>query len=507
MTTRTSIVTAKIVATFLAGFMLHVAYAEAGTYKLYSCNVPGRATTLPSTAPWTVELDGLNTFAYNECASGGSFGIALNVRFMRAFGMARLTLARPPAGPQAAIGIVRYRTWIKAELAGTGAPAFIDDGGAFAPPGGANADESPWVSEAFLPTNPAVHIRLHCSAGDCYLDSGRPLQVRGVEADLHEDGPPSGVIEGGTLTGGRIEGGRATVSYSATDPESGVARVEVLLDGAVVAGDNLDGNPVLCPHTDWNACPLRHSGDLAIDVSRMPAGAYSAALRVTDAAGNRSLVAAPQPVVIGTAVLPRAGAQLTAGFPGSRASYTTNFGRSVQVRGQLTDLSGQPIPFAHVAVVDKRLTSGRPRIATTDVRGRFTYLASGRKPSRSIEFQYFARPDDSKPVASRRLKLRVRAGSLFKLALSGVVVRYSGRVISHPLPRGGKRVFVQGRAVGGVWQRFATRRTDSKGRFSGRYRLRVRRPGVKLQFRVEIPKQAGYPFAARKGPAVTRVVR
>jgi hypothetical protein len=75
------------------------------------------------------------------------------------------------------------------------------------------------------------------------------------------------------------------------------------------------------------------------------------------------------------------------------------------------------------------------------------------------------------------------------------------------MPRGGKKIYIQGRARGGAWQRFAARRTNAAGRFAGRYRLRVRRPGIKLQFRVEIPRQKGYAYAAQVGSPVTKTVR
>lgn len=333
--------------------------------------------------------------------------------------------------------------------------------------------------------------------------------MRGVEVDLHENVPPAGTIEGGTLVAAGEKSGPTTLSFSATDGESGIARVEALLDDRIVASENLDGSPVLCPHTDWNACPTRHAGDLVVDTSVLPPGQYAAALRITDAAGNRRLVAASQPVVVrhgrGSSA---GGAVLTAGFPGSRTTATTNFGRAVRIRGRLVDVSGRGIGGVRISISEKVGTKRRSaRTATTDTAGRFSYLATGKGPSRSIDVQYFARPTDASPLASRRLRLRVRASSSLRVSLHGVVVRYSGQVKGRPIPQDGKRIFIQGRAAGGVWQRFAVRRTDRRGRFSGRYRLRVRRPGVRLQFRVDIPAQSGYPYLARVGPAITRVVR
>jgi len=162
---------------------------------------------------------------------------------------------------------------------------------------------------------------------------------------------------------------------------------------------------------------------------------------------------------------------------------------------------------ARITVTERPVNaSGRvvKAVVTTGVDGRFSYRVSGEGPSRAITVQYVKQGSGA---VTRRLKLTVRAASRFRLSLRGVLVRYSGQVLSKPLAKGGTTVFIQGRAAGRAWQRFAVRRTDLGGRFSGRYRLRVRRPGVRLQFRVEIPKQSGYPFAAQLGAAVTRIVR
>lgn len=510
----TTSATARLAVAFVSVVMLYMAvtapHAWAATYKLYSCNVPGRHTPVPSTAPWKANLDGVNTFYFDDCRSGGSFGIGLNVQAMRPYSSASLALVRPDAGAKSVIGIVRYRTWITAELAGSGAPAFIDDGGSFSPPGGTTPDNAPWISPLFPLTNPAIYVRLRCTVGDCSFSSRTPLQARGIEVDLYEDVPPSGEIEGGTLLLAGTRSGRSTLSFSATDQESGVARVEALLGDTVVAGEDLERNAALCPHTDWNACPARYSADFVIDSSILSPGQYPLALRITDAAGNRRLVTAGAPISVGKEEASITKTWLTASFGRRRTSYTTNYRHPVLLRGRLADSSDNPIAHARIAITERPSITGRgtgEAYAVTGPDGRFSHVVSGNGPSRSIDLRYFARAGDTIPSASRRLKIRVRAASTFKLSLHGVIVRYAGRVLTRPLPRGGKKVFIQGRAPGDAWRRFAVRRTNKAGRYAGRYRLRVRRPGVKLQFRVELPRQSGYLFAPQTGPVVTRVVR
>lgn len=497
--------------------------ADAGVYKMYSCNVPGRETPVPSTAPWTATLDGLNTLSFDNCASGGAFGIGLNQaqRFMRPGTSAGLALTLPTTGPKASIGVVRYRTWVTGELAGSGAPAFVSDGGALSPPGGSMVWDSPTLANV---TN-AIYVQLYCSTGGggapCSFQSAWPLQVAGIETDLFEDVAPSGSFEGGTLLSGSAQSGIRTLRFNATDLESGIARVELLLGGTLVATRDLTDNRTVCAHVGLNACPPRLTDHLSVDTSLVPPGDYVVSLRISDAAGNQRRQIADHRVSIArasSAPAPPSAApappfgtpRLLAAFATSRATHVTDYGRSVRIRGRLTDAAGAVMPRARIAVVEQanaRLAKRKTSYVETSGDGRFDFVASGRRPSRVLDLRYFARQGDAAPVASRRLRLFVRAGSTFKVSLRGIRVRYSGRILSGAVPKRGVRVYVQGRAAGGAWRRFAVRATNSKGKFSGRYRLRVRRPGVQLQFRVEIPKQKGYPFARGLGKAHKRTVR
>jgi hypothetical protein len=101
----------------------------------------------------------------------------------------------------------------------------------------------------------------------------------------------------------------------------------------------------------------------------------------------------------------------------------------------------------------------------------------------------------------------VRAAAILQTSLRGTLVRFGGRVVSGPLPPRGKRVLLQGKAPGYSWATFATVRTNRHGRFTGNYRLPVRRPGVKLQIRVVVPTERGYPYASYTGRPITLRVR
>jgi hypothetical protein len=66
---------------------------------------------------------------------------------------------------------------------------------------------------------------------------------------------------------------------------------------------------------------------------------------------------------------------------------------------------------------------------------------------------------------------------------------------------------MEGRSPGSAWTVFKELRTDRQGRFSGRYRLRVRRPGVVLKIRAVVPREDGYGYLGSHSRAVSLRVR
>ena len=87
------------------------------------------------------------------------------------------------------------------------------------------------------------------------------------------------------------------------------------------------------------------------------------------------------------------------------------------------------------------------------------------------------------------------------------MVRFSGRVLGAPIPKAGKRVLMEGRSPEAAWTEFKSLRTDRTGRFSGTYRLRVRRPGVTLKIRAVVPREAGYGYLSARSRAISLRVR
>lgn len=492
-----------------------------GTYVMRSCNVPDQKSAASS--PWTWMNTTSDVFANDDCATGGGFGL-------NAGPMPRGKGAAVVIVPPTDITIRRVKLWLVARLGGSGSYLYVAtaSGGPasgaasediFGPPGGETL-RVPWVSKALAGDTNIYHVILACSGNTwdgCQPSSPTPLDIRGAEVTLNEDVPPTGKVTGGALLGGGSQSGARAVTYAAGDAESGVAQVSVSLGTKVVATQRFD---VECPHTNYSVCPNERSGALPVDTTKVPNGNYPLVLEIVDAAGNRRVIPPEHAVEVANAELSPSTepvsvrstgeARLTAAFVGRRGSTTTvPFNSRVKIRGRLFTRSGKPIKGARVEITEVPVEGGRARsrIARTRSNGRFTYSTRTKGPSRRVDMRYRIGATSGRVAAFKRLRIKVLAAATLRVSLRGTRVRYSGRLTALPAPRRGKLIYMEGRAVGGAWTRFAVRRTTRSGRFEGRYRLRVRRPGVRLQFRLRIPREMGYPYYARVGPTVTRTVR
>lgn len=491
--------------TALASTML-VSTAKAGTYTMRSCNVPGSKKA--PVGPWKWEY-AYHSVGFDDCSGGGGFGITFpNYLAMTRVSTAALRLERPTAGPRSAIALRQVRLWLSARLAGTGSflyvvtttssPAGLTQTDVASPPGG-NTLGNPLVSPVLPADTTAYRVVLACSGSsgsDCYPTSRRPLEIHGAEVVLEEGIAPMGSVAGGTLLADGSQSGARSVTYVAQDNESGVARVEALLGDSVVGVRDFGPE---CGYVEFAACPPRSSDDLVVDTRGVPDGVYPLRLRVTDAAGNRAIAQSAASIRIANRSAPKLAAQFVTTH---RETLTASYGTRVAVRGRLTDAAGLPIRNAHISVQERQVSArsaGPTRQTRTDSDGRWRYKLRRHVSSRDLYFRYGA--------ASKTLRLRVKAAAALRVSLRGTLVRYGGRIVSGPLPRRGLPVFVQGRAKGGGWQTFATRHTNRRGRFSGRYRLRVRRPGVTLQFRVGVRPTRGYPYVPGSSATRSRIVR
>lgn len=495
--------------------------AQAGTYIMRSCNVPGAPST--SVGPWTWADTSAEIYANDECANGGGFG--LNAGTISVGNNASVHLGITREGPLAAVTIRRFRLWMIARLGGSGGPMIVsysagstshvmrDD--LFASPGGSTLTV-PFVSPELFPDTHILYVHLLCATAPCAPSSSYPLEIRGAEVTLHEAAPPTAAVDGGPLLDGHPQSGVRGLSFTASDGQSGVAEVSALLGSTVVAAQDFRRE---CAYAGLAACPVSREGSLLVDTRTIDDGTYPLSIRVTDAAGNSQTIPSATITIANGGSLGRPSngtsatedVRLSASFVGRRGSRATlRYHQKATIRGRLTSASGVPIGQAEVEVVETPIglpNRTKTRMTTTATDGRFRYTVRSRGMSRNVNVRYHPVVDGEKVAAARLLSVRVAAAGTLHVTLRGVRVSYNGRILSAPVPRRGLRLYVEGRAVGGQWTRFAVRHTTSSGRFSGRYRLRVRRPGVRLQFRIRIPRQAGYPYATGVGRPVTRTVR
>jgi hypothetical protein len=203
-------------------------------------------------------------------------------------------------------------------------------------------------------------------------------------------------------------------------------------------------------------------------------------------------------------------ARLTVAFAGGSQQGRVAFGKAATVTGRLVDDEGRPIRNAIIDVAETpalrgaRAASGRPAVTGAD--GEFAYTATSTAGTRSLVFSYRYQREGA-VVSEGALALTVSAGVRLSVKLKGRVAAYSGKVLAGSMPRGGKLVIVQGRVKGGSWQTFASRRAGRTGAFKGRYRLKIRRPGKQLHFRVRVVSEAGWNFGPVTSKAVKRKVR
>jgi hypothetical protein len=312
------------------------------------------------------------------------------------------------------------------------------------------------------------------------------------------------------------------VSVVVTDHVSGLARGEIELRRV---GTNT-----------WYSLAVQRQGNrlvARIDDSHLAPGTYELRSRAFDQAGNEGSTNRRldgQPMLL---TLPlRFDAVMSAGFAKVRVRErvvrrhgkrrrvrrrvvqllprtTAHLGRALHVRGRLLNADGQPLGGERIYVTSR--SEGAPEhlvgSVTTDGAGRYSYVARASE-TRLLRFSFLGttliRP------AERELSLLVPAASTLRVnrhrARNGGSVVFSGRVLSVPLPAGGKLLEVQAH-FRSRWRTFSTVRADAHGGWRFRYRFGGTTGRVRYRFRVRLPHEGGYPFETGYSRTVTVVVR
>jgi hypothetical protein len=357
--------------------------------------------------------------------------------------------------------------------------------------------------------------------------------LRDARFDVDDPSPPVGGLTGGATdaqTWSRV----MRFGLNAADLGGGLLRAVVEVDGAdvlsVPIGDpsgtcrSIAPEPGVFGYAAAQPCPLRvDGGSLAIDAAKLPQGRHTVRILLDDAAGNRTEIFGPvtrnitssdaigpgsDPALRGAANGDGASdsAKLTAhwGRRGSRTLLVSRFGRSHVVRGRLRTTDGAPIANAALDVVSKTTAvNARELVKRTGPRtgadGAWFVVLPRNVSSRDVTFRYRSHVNDTIASATASVRLRVRAGLRLAIhprrARTGQAIRFSGRLLGGPMPRGGKQVVLMARASRGAWVRFNVVRTDGRGRFRSVYRFR--QPGAALyRFRALSLSEAAYPYLA-----------
>lgn len=526
---------------------------QAGEYHVYSCRTPS-GESAPADG-WSGSKTGTYTYAENTCSAGGALIARLGDEPARTANTDTATWAFGAPVGEAIAGATLWR-------------AGDADGGAvinatyefwFAGPDETSAfDECVYLSSCIngkgfigqplsaqnrvvVPVaNLGSHLYLRASCGGvaeykCPVGKGDEHGYAAVvylyAADIlleQSAGPATGNV-GGELASAGTVAGTSDLTFSAKDEGAGVYEAIFNVDGQIVQSTVVNENGGRCRNVgqtrDGTAaflymqpCLASVSAGVGFDTTKVGNGLHHLIVSVIDAAGNAAPVldrniTVANPGVPGPPNGTNASGQATlaASWKGTRKErLTSSYGRAQTVLGRLTGPGGVPIGGA---LIDETATpeyAGAKPLAMASPRtgpdGRFEVRVARGESSRTLVFAYRAHTGDALPVATRTLRLGVRAGVSLRVAPRttsvGRSIFFKGVLKGGPPPAGGKQLVLEARSAGGEWIEFDVIRTKAHGRFRASYRFKFPGP-ASYQFRVLCKQEADFPFLE----AASNVVR
>jgi len=310
--------------TVVAAAVAIAAPAQAAEYVVESCrDADGNPL---STAAWTPAGDPDRRF--DTCDEGGALGIVAASSDVAP----RLAISGYRFDVPRGATLVEYEAWLAARVR-NGTPlawymAGLGQGDELAVPITlAGCFEIEWscnagdfadpLSSANEIAQPVEHgglaLLIACASPlglPCVPGADPPARTSLFRSVVTLDDPSEPAIGslGGTLLGGGPASGTRTLTATVTDDGSGVARVELLVDGAVAAVREAGGTCVE-PYVVADPCAGIFPATFSVDTTQLAQGAHTVALRAHDGAGNASESApvgivvdnpapAPPPVVV-----------------------------------------------------------------------------------------------------------------------------------------------------------------------------------------------------------------
>jgi hypothetical protein len=529
----------------LLAVLVSTSAATAATYTVQSCRTPTGAVAPASDAAggWAVERLGPSRDARDHCASAdpaliGSIGGTLPVPVGTAVGW-RFSA---PAGTLVAAYRVLYSGYARPYNGQNQGVIQVwgSDSGLDASHEGSGSVPQRWAGRDALHDR-WVEVLAWCDgpvgAPDCPpYQQHSSFAIRRSEVVLSDDEPPGSSAPTGSAAELSTWQGTQTLAFRATDSGSGVHQALLTVDGNVVQARTLDDWDGRCVDTTAGQrvftypqpCPSAVDAVFPIDASALPAGPHEVALQITDAAGNLRTVFAARRTMVGSGstIGPGSDPAARGAANGDNASdsarlsarwtrtakpmLSISYGSRGTIRGRLSTADHVGIRNARIellAVIDAR--GGAPLDkggARTRGDGRFTLVLPRNLSSRRLVLIYRSHVNDTVAVASKALRLRVRAGVTLRIsprrARQGRSIRLTGRLVGGPVPPAGKIVELQARDPGSRWITFRTLRTSTTGHYRGRYTFRRPGPAV-FEMRVRVRESSDYPYST----GLSRTVR
>jgi hypothetical protein len=522
-----------------------VARAQAGQYHVFSCRLPSGASA-PADG-WSGSVAGPVSFAEDTCQQpGGALVAALGpatrtadtdvatwaFEAPAAENIASAALWRAGDADGGAVTGATYQFWLAGPaetdifeecLAGLGCPGKGNSGDPLSAENRVVVPGPNLGSHLYINASCGGTAKFKCKEGEHDANGfAAALYLYAADIVLEQAGPPAARNVGGELASVPVVRGTSDLTFTASDPSSGVYEAVFTVDGTVVQRSVVNENGGRCRNVGQTTdglpaflyvrpCLPSVSADVPFDSTRLANGSHHLIVSVTDAAGNAAPVLDRQitvsnPGAPGPANGTNAAAQvkLSASWKGTnRVRITRGYGGSATVNGVLTGPGGVPISGALIDVMAIPAYTGAKPVAMASPRtgsdGHFTLRLPGGTSSRALVFAYRSHLGDAQPAATRTLALQVRAGIAISVAPRtasvGRSIFFRGRLRGGPIPTGGKPLVLEARSPGGRWIEFDVIRTGPRGRYHSSYRFRFAGP-ADYQFRARAEPESDFPFAA-----------
>jgi len=353
------------------------------------------------------------------------------------------------------------------------------------------------------------------------------LDIYGAIVSVEDDTHPTLSLPNTGLLDGAVQSSTVPLTIDAS-AIAGIEKLEVYAGDSTTPSFTQDFTQT--PNCQfWEAVPCQNLSNYQylLDTTQLPNGTYYITVKAYDPAGNMVAISSPSPVTVqnvtgttpsstpigpGSPLAERGApngtnasdqAKLTVRWMSTaKATRTSSYGAPDRIAGRLSSSAGQAISGALLDVSETPSYQGAKTVSLAGTRtgptGDWTLTLPRDISSSALRFEYRSHVDDTIPVATAALTLRVHAGIRLRIAPrvtnAGHTIHFSGVLAGAPVPPGGKQLILEA-SSGGEWIEFRTISTDAKGRYHASYRFKFPGP-VRYRFRVLSRYEADFPFLA-----------